>query len=79
MAWLPKPLISLYGHLSVPDVLVRFFAAGVDSPQDLLDLFHCVKKKVSPRVLAERVRAVQEVDAREALKNCSFPILYLMA
>jgi pimeloyl-ACP methyl ester carboxylesterase len=79
VAWLPKPLLSLFGHLSVPGVLVRFFAAGVDSTQDLLDLFHCVKKKVSPRVLAERVRAVQEVDAREALKNCSFPILYLMA
>ena len=32
VAWLPKPLLSLFGHLSVPDVLVRFFAAGVDSP-----------------------------------------------
>jgi pimeloyl-ACP methyl ester carboxylesterase len=79
LAWLPKLLISSFGHLSVPDVLVRFFAAGVDSPQDLLDLFHCVKKKVSPRVLAERVRAIQEVDAREALKSCSVPILYLRA
>ena len=30
-------------------------------------------------MLAERVRAVQEVDAREALKSCSVPILYLRA
>lgn len=58
---------------------MRFFAAGMDSPQDLLDLFRSVKKKVRSEVLAERVRAVQEVDAREALKSCSSPILYLRA
>jgi pimeloyl-ACP methyl ester carboxylesterase len=57
-ASLPRPLLSLVGHLSVPDMLVQFFAVGMDSPQDLLDLFHCVKKKVRPKVLAERVRAV---------------------
>ena len=79
VAWFPRPLISLIGNLSPPDIFVKFFAAGMDSPQDLLDLFRRVKRKVSPRVIAERVRAVQEVDAREALKKCSIPILYLMA
>jgi len=79
MASFPMPILSLVGHFSVPDFFVRFFAAGMDSPQDLIDLFRYVKKKVRPEVLAERVRAVQEVDAREALKSCSFPILYLRA
>jgi hypothetical protein len=51
----------------------------MDSPQELLDLFRRVKQKVSSRVIAERVGAVQEVDAREALEKCSVPILYLMA
>lgn len=78
-ASLPRPLLSLVGHLSVPDMFVRFFAAGMDSPQGLLDLFRQVKQKVSPTVIAERVRAVQEVDAREALKKCFVPILYLRA
>jgi pimeloyl-ACP methyl ester carboxylesterase len=78
-ALLPRPLFSFVGQLSMPDMFVRFFAAGMDSSQDLLDLFRQVKQKVSPTVIAERVRAVQEVDAREALRNCSCPILYLMA
>jgi len=78
-ASLPRPLLSLVGRLSDPDIFVRFFAVGMDSPQDLLDLFHHVKKKVRPKVLAERVRAVQEVDVRDALKSCSVPILYLRA
>jgi pimeloyl-ACP methyl ester carboxylesterase len=78
-ASLPSPLLSLVGRLGVPDTLVRFFAAGLDSPQDLLDLFRSVRRKVWTEVLVERIRAVQEVDAREALKNCSFPILYLRA
>ena len=73
-ASIPRPLLSLVGHLSVPDIFVRFFAVGMDSPQDLLDLFHHVKKKVRPKVLAERVRAVQEVDVCEALKSCPNPI-----
>lgn len=79
VAWLPRPLIALMGNLSPPDIFVRFIAAGMDSPRDLLDLFRQVKQKVSPRVIAERVRAVQAVDASEALKKCSVPILYLMA
>jgi hypothetical protein len=37
----------------------------------LIDLFRSVKKKVRPEVHAERVRAVQEVDAHEALKGHS--------
>jgi|CXWL01.1.fsa_nt_gi pimeloyl-ACP methyl ester carboxylesterase len=82
LTWLasfPMPLLSLVGHFSAPDMFVRFLAAGMDSPSDLLELFRFVKRKVRPRVLAERVRAVQEIDAREALKNCPFPILYLIA
>jgi pimeloyl-[acyl-carrier protein] methyl ester esterase len=78
VAWLPRPLISLIGNLNPPDIFVQFFAAGMDSPKDLLKLFRRVKQKVNPRVIAQRVRAVQEVDAREALKKCSIPILYLM-
>lgn len=54
-ASLPRPLLSLAGQLSVPDMLVRFFAAGMDSSQDLLDLFRQVNQKVSPTVIAERV------------------------
>lgn len=78
-ASLPRPLLSLVGSLDVPDMLVRFFAAGLDSPQDLLDLFRSVKKKVRPEVLTKRIRAVQEVDVCVALKSCSVPILYLRA
>ena len=65
------PIHLLVGHFSVPDFIVRFFAAGMDSPQDLIDLFRSVKKKVRPEVLAERVQALQEVDAHEALKGRS--------
>jgi pimeloyl-ACP methyl ester carboxylesterase len=55
VASFPMPLLLLVGHFSVPDFFVRFFAARMDSPQDLIDLFRSVKKKVRPEVLAERV------------------------
>jgi hypothetical protein len=59
--------------------LVRFYAAGMDSPQDLLELLQQAKMVTCPGVLAGRLQAVQEVDVRTELKECRIPLLCLRA
>ena len=77
--WIPQWLTAWMLQFKPPDALVRFYAAGMDSSQDLLELFQEAKRVTCPGVLAGRLQAVQEVDVRTALKECGVPLFCLRA
>ena len=77
LRWLPwAPSILRF---KPPDALIRYYAAGMDSSQDLVELFQQAKSKTRWQVLAARLQAVREVDVRTALQNCRVPLLCLRA
>ncbi len=77
--YVPQPLVERITQLDPPDMLIRLFAAGSDSPQTLLRLFHATKKKLASKVIASRLQAILHLDARENLRRCVVPVLYLRA
>ena len=77
LRWLPW--VSSILRFKPPDALIRYYAAGMDSSQDLVEQFKQAKSKTCWQVLAARLQAVREVDARAALQNCRVPLLCLRA
>lgn len=68
------PIFNLY----MPYKRIRARLGGYSTPERraLIEQMH---KLVPPHVFASRVRMVFRVDAREALRSCDVPILYLKA
>lgn len=68
------PVFSLY----MPYKRIRARLGGFSTPErrSLIEQMH---KLVPPHVFASRVRMVFRVDAREALRSCEVPMLYLKA
>lgn len=68
------PIFNLY----MPYKRIRARLGGYSTPQRraLIEQMH---KLVPPHVFASRVRMVFRVDAREALRSCEMPMLYLKA
>ena len=77
LRWLPR--VSSILRFKPPDALIRYYAAGMDSSQDLVELFQQAKSKTCWQVLAARLQAVREVDVRTELKGCAVPLLCLRA
>ncbi|HKR78623.1 MAG TPA: alpha/beta hydrolase [Nitrospira sp.] len=77
LRWLPW--VSSILRFKPPDALIRYYAAGMDSTHDLVELFQQAKSKTCWEVLAGRLKAVREVDVRAALQNCRVPVLCLRA
>ena len=64
-------------RLRPPQFFVRRFLLGRDAPPSLVKSFLDVLRSIAPEILSDRVRSVLTVDARQALKACGVPILYL--
>ena len=64
-------------RMRAPVYAIRAALAGKTASGALLQSAREVLQHVSPDVLAARVRSVLAVDARDWLKNCPAPILYL--
>ena len=64
-------------RMRAPHYAIRAALAGKTASAALLRRAREVLRDVSPDVLAARVRSVLTVDARDWLKNCPVPILYL--
>jgi pimeloyl-ACP methyl ester carboxylesterase len=77
--WPGTVLSSLICRMPLSSWALRHWMLGMDCSDDLVSLARTSIRKVSPRVLAHRLRTVIRVDAREALRNCTKPILYLLA
>ena len=81
-AWsLPAKVLvrPLSFRLSPPDLILEHFLIGADAPPALKlavrQAVHCV----SPTVLARRVHAVLDCDARRDLTRVDVPMLYIQA
>ena len=61
------------------DWMLRLLLAGWDATPEMLQLLRRTIRRVDPRVLAHRFEEVARVDAREDLRRCTAPILYLGA
>jgi pimeloyl-ACP methyl ester carboxylesterase len=59
--------------------MLRLLLAGWDAPPEMLQMLRRTIRRVDPRVLAHRFEQVARVDAREDLRRCISPILYLGA
>lgn len=70
---------SLLFRLPFPRQFVRKFLMGNNTPDEFIQTFFDALKLVNPKVLANRLHSALNVDARQALLNCSVPILYLFA
>lgn len=55
------------------------FKPFMDAPMETVLLFHRALKAVSPRVLADRLHSILEVDCRAELDRIQVPLLWLTA
>jgi pimeloyl-ACP methyl ester carboxylesterase len=62
-----------------PRFALEHFLIGACAPRELRDQLRRTLRSVSPEVVASRVRAVMECDAREEFVHVRVPTLYLQA
>ena len=77
--WLGRFARPMLFRLPVPKFVLRRFLVGRDAPESLVQSVKEAVRKVSPAVLAGRVREVLRVDWAEHLRRCRVPVLYLAA
>ena len=66
-------------HLPLPRFVIRQRLLGSNAPRDLVHTVRAVLERVSPTVLAARLRDVLQCDVRSELARVAVPILYLEA
>jgi pimeloyl-[acyl-carrier protein] methyl ester esterase len=77
--WLRFFITPLFFCLPLPAIALRYFLLGPAAAPILVDQLRQTLRKVSPNVLARRVKEVLNVDCSDALRQCKAPILYLVA
>lgn len=75
--WLRFFVTAALFRCGVSPALLRFFVLNGGAPREAAEEAVAAVRSVAPKVLAARLRAVLEVDASEALRNCPVPILYI--
>ncbi len=63
--------LNLLLHLSIPNVILKYFCVGKDASKELVDLVKEVIKIVKPEVLASRLRMLVDIDERNSLSGLS--------
>jgi pimeloyl-[acyl-carrier protein] methyl ester esterase len=71
LSWLLK--------LKLPTVLIRHFCLGKQASKEQIESFNKTINKVSPTVLAQRLKILATVDSTDALKGIKTPCCYLQA
>ena len=74
LAWMPWVL-----YLPLTELSARTFLIGPEAPDELLAAVQKAVVPVTAGVLAGRLKAVLQCDAREALRRVTTPMLYLQA
>ncbi len=72
------PLSTILG-LHLPDTILKLVLGGSEFSDSLLPIFHRMKDKVLPKVLAQRLKIVSCVDVRQWLSKLSIPCCYIQA
>lgn len=76
LGWLLSPLVF---RVPLPNFAAKHWLVGPDAPPSLLALVRSAISSVRPEVLAARLRAVLECDARAELCRVAAPVLYVQA
>lgn len=79
--WVLPTLLThpLFFRFRPPDFILEYFIVGADAPESLkISVRHAVRS-VTARVLAERMRAVLDCNARQEIRQVNVPLLYLRA
>jgi pimeloyl-ACP methyl ester carboxylesterase len=75
--WLRHLVFPLLFRLPPPDGVVRRLMVGTDASAELVREVKSAVRRVSPAVLARRLRDVLTVDCSDDLRRCDVPILWL--
>jgi len=67
----------LFFRVPAPAIAINYFLIGADAPSDLRAMVFKTLRRVSPEVMAARVRAVLACDVRQELVQVCVPTLYL--
>jgi len=78
--WLARAMATpLLFRLPTPSWVLEHFLIGTDPPRALVASVRKAQRLVKPAVLAKRIRAVLDCDAREDLAGTDIPMLYIQA
>ena len=80
LAWMTKFLpLELFVQLPIPAIILRGFALGVDAPRELVLKLQAALAKVTPSVIASRIRILRDLNEVTTLRKISVPCCYLQA
>jgi pimeloyl-[acyl-carrier protein] methyl ester esterase len=79
ISWLARLAHPELFRLPFHELTIQLILAGADAPQSVIDLAAHAVKRVSPEVLAHRVRETMSLDCQSLLTQFHAPILYLQA
>jgi len=79
LAIMARALAPVIFAVPPPAFAMRAFLVGGDAPASLVAELREAIRSVAPPVLAARVRATLDVDARQSLVDCPARVLYLAA
>ena len=78
--FLPRLLARrFFFQFSPPKVAVKYFIAGMDTPDSLLLAVERATRSVSAEVRAQRAKATLNCDATREIRQINVPLLYLQA
>jgi pimeloyl-[acyl-carrier protein] methyl ester esterase len=74
LRWLATPALL---RVHIPIFMIRFFVAGKDASENLIEQIRQALRVPTPTVLSGRIKQALTVHSIDALKRCRVPILYL--
>ena len=80
LAWMTKFLpLELFARLPVSAMILRGFALGLDAPNELVLKLQATLAKVTPSVIASRIRIMRDLNEVATLRKLFVPCCYLQA
>jgi pimeloyl-[acyl-carrier protein] methyl ester esterase len=77
LSWIGSLLGAMLFKLTPPRFLIRYYLLGQRASEQLVNNFMSAVQSVSGKVLLSRLKCIFNVDAKDALRACPVPILYL--
>ena len=80
LAWMTNFLpLELFARLPVSEMMLRWFALGPDASSELVLKLQAALAKVTPSVIASRIRIMRDLNEVAALRKIFVPCCYLQA
>jgi pimeloyl-ACP methyl ester carboxylesterase len=79
LRWLTPFVAPLLAYLPVNELAARLMTLSLTAPKPLMRRVAAAIASVKPKVLMDRVQAVETCDVHEDLRHVAVPVLYLQA